>query len=99
MSIRGYSLGHIKLAIEVEESGLCTPDYLDQKAARLDKNYLTDERFQESVERARHFIFDELAMLEPKVRKERLMAHLSNFTTDEDEKKELYEKVIDTMKV
>lgn len=83
MSVRGYSLGHIKRAIEVEKSGLCTQDYLDGRATIEDKHYLSDENFQSDVERARHFLFDELPALGGTEFTEKLIYHLRNFTQDD----------------
>jgi hypothetical protein len=85
MGVRGYGLRHIIWAINVEESGLCTQDFLDKQASLVDKNYLTGERFQEDVERARHFIFDEPPLLGGTEFQERLIYHLRNFTDNEDE--------------
>jgi len=82
-TIRGYGLSHILWAIKVEGSGLATPDYLDKQASADDKHYLSEERFQEDVEKARHFIFDELPLLGGSEFRERLMYHLRNFTEND----------------
>lgn len=94
MSVRGYGLTHIRLAVEVEKSGLATPDFLDQKAAKVDKHYLRDEELREKVEMARHFIFDELAMLEHVTRNLRLMSHLMNFTNDKEELDKTFTEIV-----
>ena len=82
MGVRGYGLSAIRWAVKVEGSGLATPDYLDKQASAEDRHYLTDESFQEDVERARHFIFDELPLLGGTEFRERLIYHLKNFTDD-----------------
>lgn len=94
-TIRGYGLSHIAWAINVERSGMATPDYLDQQASSMDKHYLTEERFQEDVERARHFIFDELPLLGGTEFRERLMYHLRNFTNNDDQMVGLYNDIIE----
>lgn len=83
MSVHGYSLGHIKWAVGAEQSDLCTQDYLDEQATLKDKPYLRDEDFQSDVERARHFIFDELPLLGGTEFTEKLIYHLRNFTQDD----------------
>lgn len=83
MGVKGYELGHIDWAIKVERSGLCTQDYLDEQASSLKKHYLTDDSFQSDVERARHFIFDELPALGGTEFTEKLIYHLRNFTQDD----------------
>lgn len=94
MGVRGYGLAHIRLAVEVEESGLATPDFLDQKAAKLDKHYLRDEALQERVEMARHFIFDELAMLDVGTFRARLFYHLTHFEGDDRTKADTYSSIV-----
>lgn len=83
MGVRGYGLSHIDWAIAVEKSGLCTQDFLDKAASAQNLHYLTDEDFQSDVERARHFIFDELPMLGGTEFTEKLIYHLRNFTQDD----------------
>jgi len=83
VSVRGYSLSHICWAIDIERSGLATPDFLDKEASIADRNYLRDEGFQGDVERARHFIFDELPTLGGTEFTEKLIYHLRNFTSNE----------------
>ena len=81
MGVHGYGVSHIRWAIAVERSGLATPDFLDQHASSDGKHYIMDESFQEDVERARHFIFDELPDLGGTEFREKLIYHLLNFTT------------------
>lgn len=96
MGVRGYGVGHICWAVNVEKSGLCTQDYLDKEATLKDKPYLRDEGFQADVERARHFVFDELPLLGGTEFKEKLIYHLRNFTShdDEPEMAELYDEIL-----
>ena len=94
-TVRGYGLSHIRWAIKVEGSGLATPDYLDKQASTEDKHYLSDEGFQEDVERARRFIFDELPLLGGTEFSERLMYHLRNFTEDNYVLALLYSSIMD----
>lgn len=94
MGIRGYGMGHIMWAIKVEKSELCTQDYLDQQASQGRGYYLVDEGFQEGVERARHFIFDELPMLGGTEFHEKLIYHLMNFTKDEEEARTIFNDII-----
>lgn len=82
MGVRGYELGHIDWAIKVEKSGLCTQDFLDKAASAQNLHYLTDEDFQSDVERARHFLFDELPLLGGTEFHEKLTYHLLNFTKE-----------------
>ena len=95
--IRGYQLGHIDWAIKVEGSGLCTQDYLDEQARLKDKPYLRDEAFQSDVERARRFIFDELPVLGGTEFRERLAYHLSNYTKNETQTRELFNEVMEIL--
>lgn len=83
MGVRGYTLSHICWAIDTERSGLATPDFLDREASVADRHYLRDESFQGDVERARHFIFDELPTLGGTEFTEKLIYHLRNFTSNE----------------
>jgi len=83
VSVRGYQLCHIEWAIGAEQSDLCTQDYLDEQATLKEKHYLSEESFQADVERARHFIFDELPALGGTEFTERLIYHLRNFTQDD----------------
>ena len=78
-----------------EESRLCTQDYLDKQASIEKKNYLSGTHFQEDVERARRFIFDELPLLGETLFRKRLMYHLLNFTEDKDYAATLYEHIIE----
>lgn len=95
MGVRGYGLGDIRWAVKVEKSGLCTPDYLDRHANTEDRHYLKDELFQADVERARHFIFDELPLLGSVEFKKRLMCHLLNFTKDNNQLMTLYNEILE----
>lgn len=97
MGIRGYGLGHIEWAIGAEQSDLCTQDYLDEQATLKDKPYLRDEDFQADVERARHFIFDELPVLGGTEFKERLIYHLSNYTRGEARTWELFNEIMEIL--
>jgi len=81
MGVRGYGISHIRWAVDVERSGLATPDFLDRQASIADRHSLRDESFQADVERARHFIFDELPTLGGTELREKLIYHLMNFTT------------------
>jgi hypothetical protein len=92
--VRGYGLSHIRWAVKVEGSGLATPDYLDKQASTEDKHYLSEESFQADVERARHFIFDELPLLGGTEFKERLMYHLRNFTENDNQLIDLYNEIV-----
>lgn len=97
MGIEGYQLGHIEWAIKVERSKLCTQDYLDNEANTEDKHYLTEESFQTSVERARRFIFDELPVLGGTEFRERLAYHLSNYTKNEAQTRELFNEIMEIL--
>jgi hypothetical protein len=92
--VRGYGLSHIRWAVKVEGSGLCTQDYLDKEASTEDKHYLSEESFQADVERARHFIFDELPLLGGTEFRERLMYHLRNFTENDNQLVDIYNEIV-----
>jgi len=90
--MRSYSGAHIRWAIRVEESGLCTPDFLDREASRHGY-YLTDEDYQKKVEQARHFVFDELPVRSGAELQERLVYYLLQFF-DVETARTLYNRII-----
>lgn len=92
MGIASYSAAHIRWAIRVEESGLPTPDFLSEAASKYGY-YLEDEGYQKKVERARHFIFDELPERTGFELRERLIYYLLQFFNVEDAR-DIYNRII-----
>lgn len=57
-----YKLPLVKWAVIVEETGLPTADALDILSRELRRSFLSDSLCCERIEKARHFLFDELVV-------------------------------------
>jgi hypothetical protein len=93
---RESGVAHIRWAVEVEKSGLCTPDYLDQEATRVGLHYLTHEIFQSRVEQQRGWLFDEMPRMYPDTLwfREMLVDYMARFDVTEEERRSLIASIL-----